>query len=85
LIPDLKKPPKKEPQNSIFLVDMILQRVLISKKLKKYRVHSACALDKKKIYILGGQLIGGEWSKVCSTLSINDEDLTEKDLKDLPF
>jgi len=56
---DLKKPPKKEPQNSVFLVDMILQRVLLSKKLKEYRVHSACVLDKNNIYVLGGQKIDG--------------------------
>lgn len=82
---DLMKPPKKEPKNSVFLVDMILQRVLLSKKLKDYRVHSACVLDKNNIYVLGGQKIGGEWSQTCSMLSFNDEDLIEKKLPDLIF
>lgn len=54
MIPDLMKPPKKEPQNSIFLVDMILERVIFSKKLNNYRVHSACVIDKTNVYVLGG-------------------------------
>ncbi len=51
---DLTKSPKKEPKNSVFLVDMILHRVLLSNKLTNYRVHSACVLNKTDIYVLGG-------------------------------
>jgi hypothetical protein len=57
IIPEFGNPPIKEPQNSIFLVDMLLERVIFSKKLSTYRVHSACILDQTDIYILGGQLI----------------------------
>ena len=42
LNPDFTKPPKKEPENSIFLIDIILAKVVLSKKMTNYRVHSAC-------------------------------------------
>lgn len=85
MIPDFRKPPKKEPVNSVFLVDMILEKWIFSKKLNEYRAHSACVLDKEKIYVLGGQLIGGEWSRFCSILSISDKDLIETELPSLTY
>ncbi len=59
MVPDLTKPPKKEPENSIFLVDLMLQKVLLSKKLYSYRAHSGCVLNSTSIYILGGQDLSG--------------------------
>lgn len=44
LNPDFTKPPKKEPENSIFLIDFMLQKVVLSKKMLKYRAHSACVV-----------------------------------------
>jgi hypothetical protein len=58
-LPDLTKPPKKEPENSIFLIDMELEKVLLKKKMSSYRAHSACVLNENYIYIIGGQEIGG--------------------------
>jgi len=70
---DFKAKTIKEPDFSLYLVDMEKKEVISRRKMQNYRNHCAVALFKKKVlYIVGGEF-NGEWSDIVSSVDISQE------------
>ena len=53
---DFKAFGKVAPLHSMYLIDVVKNEIIAKRALKNYKLHSACALFKKKVlYIVGGE------------------------------
>jgi hypothetical protein len=82
--PDFKAKTIKEPELSLFLLDMQRNEVLLRRKLARYRNHAAIALLNKKFLFIAGGEFNGEWTDTVTSLKITEPEKGEIQIDPLP-